>query len=109
MEKYNLDIDFLKLLADSNRMTIIYFLQNGEKSFKQIMNCINKSQSIVSSNLKLLIQETLVESRTEHGNKYFRIKNPKIFTLLQQITTFVVEKEQDKLLNRSLKDAQDIF
>jgi DNA-binding transcriptional ArsR family regulator len=109
MEQKNLDIEFLKILADYNRMAILNFLKDGEKSFKQVMSFLNKTQSIISSNLKLLVQENLLESRIEHGNKYFKIKNSKIFSLLQQISTFVTEKEQDKILTRSTKDAQSIL
>jgi DNA-binding HxlR family transcriptional regulator len=109
LEKNDLDINFLKLLADNYRMAILYYLQNGEKSFKQIQEHLKKSQSIISSNLKLLTQETLIQSRTEAGSKYFSIRNPKIFELLQQISTFVVEKEQEKILTRSKNDASEFL
>ncbi len=84
--------DFLKALADKSRLEIIKYLKNGEKSSQEIQDMLNKGQSTVSQQLKILILANLVTYRTEGVKKFYSIKDPKIFQLLSQINAYILSQ-----------------
>ncbi len=89
--------DFLKAIADRNRLDIINFLRNGEKSSLEIQEMLKKGQSTVSQQLKLLIQANIVIYRQQGVKKYYSIKDNKIFQLLSAINSYILGQSQEKL------------
>ncbi len=82
--------DFLKALADKNRLDIIKFLKSGEKSSQEIQDMLKKGQSTVSQQLKILILANIIIFRQEGVKKWYSIKDNKIFQLLSQINSYIL-------------------
>ncbi len=82
--------EFLKIIAEQNRLKIICILRNGEKCVCDIWQYLELPQNLVSHHLKVLKDFDLISSRKE---------SLKIFYKLNQM---VVEKHL-KLLNKFLK------
>lgn len=92
-------IKFLKILADSTRLDILDFLRDGPKNSSEIETRLEKAQSTVSHQLKTLKDAELITSdaqKDEESNKsvkYYIVKNKSIFQLLENIESFVMNKD----------------
>lgn len=97
-------IDFIKVLSDQTRLDILELLQKDEeKTSKDIQDALDKSQSTISQQLKILYTSNLVDYRKKENTKYYFIKNEEIFELLVNIKAFVIKINKEKL-----KDIADI-
>ncbi len=86
-------VNFLKSLADSTRLKIIYLLKDTEKTVQEIQELLNRSQSTVSQQLKILTTANLLKVRQEGPKKFFTIKDNQIFDVLLKIETFILESK----------------
>ncbi len=84
-------LQILKALADKNRLRIINFLKNGEKSVGEIRPKIGTTQSNVSQHLRILKDAGIVDNRRKGKTVYYFIVNEKIFALLDIIDEIVEE------------------
>ncbi|MFX0134224.1 MAG: ArsR/SmtB family transcription factor [Candidatus Hodarchaeota archaeon] len=90
-------VRFLKVIADVTRLEILNFLKNTEKTASEIQDAINKSQSTVSQQIKILISADLVSSRRDGAKKYYMIKNPKIFDVISLIKSYISTQDREKI------------
>jgi DNA-binding transcriptional ArsR family regulator len=88
-------IEFLKILGDKARISILELLKEGEKSPKEIQNFLNRSQSTVSQQLKMLLNGNLISVRSEGVSKFYRVKNTQIYDLLRHIGAYVTDQNTD--------------
>ena len=70
-------IDFLKIIAEENRLKILCILVKGEKCVCDIWQYLNLSQNLTSHHLKVLRDLNLINSRKE-GLKVFYSINKKV-------------------------------
>lgn len=61
---------FLKVMADSTRVKILFAIKEKEKSVAQIQEIVGASQSAVSHQLSILRKLNVVSTKRE-GNKIF--------------------------------------
>jgi len=85
--------NFLKVLADSTRLKIIIFLKNNEKTVQEIQDYLNRSQSTVSQQLKILTTADLLNVRQEGPKKFFTVKDNQIFDVVSKIESFMIENK----------------
>ncbi len=78
-------LDYLKLLADETRLSIIELLKNGEQCACKIVPYTKKSQPNVSLHLKKLEEAGILESRKEGTNIRYKIKNKKVLNILKTL------------------------
>jgi len=69
--------DFLKVIAEDNRLKILCLLQNGEQCVCEIWQFLDLPQNLTSHHLKVLKDFGLVSSRQE-GLKVFYKLNKKV-------------------------------
>jgi len=63
-------VDLFKILADKTRIEILEFLNDKkEKNASWIQKSLNKGQSSISQQLKILVNADLIEVRKESRNK----------------------------------------
>jgi ArsR family transcriptional regulator len=94
----------LKAIADPARLQIIEFLKGGEKCVCKIIPAVGKKQSTVSKHLSILYENGILDRRVDGKWTYYRIKNPKIFSLLQELDGIVLDSASDLMATaRSLK------
>lgn len=86
-------VNFLKVLADSTRLKIINLLKGNERTVQEIQDLLNRSQSTISQQLKILTSADLLEVRQEGAKKYFKIRDPQIFELVSMIESFIFESQ----------------
>lgn len=68
-------VEFLKLLAEKNRLKIICLLAQGELCVCDIWSVLNIPQNLASHHLKVLKKHGLIVSRKEGLNIYYSLNN----------------------------------
>ncbi len=68
--------DFLKIIAEENRLKILCILRNGERCVCEVWQCLYLPQNLCSHHLKILKDAGLIASRHE-GLKIFYSLNTK--------------------------------
>jgi ArsR family transcriptional regulator len=96
-------IEFLRVLADQTRLDILDLLRYEKKTSSEIQTALDKSQSTISQHLKALSNKNLIIFDKINNVKSYKIKNPNIFKLVEEIKSFVVKINQEKL-----KDLRDL-
>lgn len=85
-----------KCLSDENRLRILMFLNNGEKSVSRIVEELNLSQPLVSHHLKELKRFLLVRIERRGPFIYYEIADKKVIDILKKLD----ELAKDLLANR---------
>jgi ArsR family transcriptional regulator len=75
----------LKSLAHPQRLQILCFLSERERTVSELENLCGASQSLVSQFLQRMKGEGLVESRREGKFVHYSIANPKVLKLIQAL------------------------
>lgn len=84
--------ELLKLASDPTRLKILFCLIEGEKAVCCIQEDTNKSQSLISHQLKKLKDANLVKSRNEGNNVYYSLNDYHVHTLLGVAFDHVMEE-----------------
>ena len=67
--------DFLKTLANQNRLVILCALVDGEKNVTQLEEILNVRQPTLSQQLARLRADKMVETRRESKQVYYKLSN----------------------------------
>ncbi len=73
----------LKSLGHPDRLKIVEYLENGEKTVGQIHRELELIQPIVSQHLKNMYERGIVDFRQEGTRYYYSLANEFIFKILQ--------------------------
>jgi DNA-binding transcriptional ArsR family regulator len=73
---------YFQILSDINRLRIIKFINNAERSVSEIVKETNMSQPLVSHHLKTLKESHILETRRTGPFIYYKLKNPKLLDVL---------------------------
>ena len=106
---YQLHAEICSTMANPIRLEIINLLRDGEKSVGDLVEQTKTSQANMSQHLNVLRGRSIVVSRREGANVYYRLSNPKMlkaFDILREILFEQLESEQE-LVNR-LRTVTDI-
>lgn len=79
-------VEFLKIVAEENRLKILCILRNGEKCVCDIWQYLELPQNLTSHHLKVLKDFNLIESRKE-GLKVFYSINKKAMSNYSKLLT----------------------
>ncbi|WP_204602306.1 ArsR/SmtB family transcription factor [Paremcibacter congregatus] len=75
--------DFLKTMANSNRLVILSRLMDGEMCVGDLEKNLNISQSALSQHLSRMRSEGMVSTRRESQQIFYRIKDERVAHLLK--------------------------
>ncbi len=89
----------LKALGQPTRLRILEFLRNGERCVCDIFPAINEEQPNVSRHLAVLKGAGLVASRKDGLNVHYRVKDPRLFDLLDSV---------DAVLHTHLQERREV-
>lgn len=67
--------DYLKIIAEANRLKIMCLLRGGEKCVCEIWQYLELPQNLISHHLKVLKDFGLVEDRRDGLNIYYSINS----------------------------------
>jgi len=84
-----LKAEIFNALAHPNRIRIIEFLRNGEQCNCDIYPALGLEQSNLSRHLKILLQSGLLISHKEGLRVLYRVADPKIFELIDDVGDLV--------------------
>ena len=84
---------FLKLMANKNRLMILCTLNQGELSVSELNQAVPLAQSALSQHLASLRNSGLVETRREAQTIYYRIVDPRVSTMLSALYDMFCQPE----------------
>lgn len=90
--------DFLKRLANRNRLMILCILAEGECSVGELNDQIPLSQSALSQHLSVLREAELVATRRESQTIYYSVGDPRVATILESLYRMFCGQEQESLI-----------
>ena len=76
---------FLKILADSNRLRIVYFIGKERKSVSEIIQSLELPQPLVSHHLRVLKEGHVLESEREGAFIYYSLTKPQLLGSLKEL------------------------
>ena len=77
--------DVIKVVGHSDRLKILEFLEDGEKSVGEIQDCLSLNQAVVSQHLAKMRGWDIVEARRDGVHVYYRIIEEKVKHILDCI------------------------
>ena len=83
---------YLKVLAHPDRMKILWYLNDSEKSVNDLVNYTNIKQTTLSQHLSLLKDRELVESRREGSYVFYRLLNPKVMDIFAMTHDMIIKE-----------------
>lgn len=89
-------VDFLKIIAEENRLKILCALCNGEKCVCEIWQYLELPQNLTSHHLKVLKDFNLISSKKEGLNVFYRINKKVVkeyFSLLKDVLSLRKEAQ----------------
>jgi ArsR family transcriptional regulator len=90
-------VDFLKVLGDKTRLSILQLLKEEEKSAAQLEDELDKSQSTISQHISILKDANLINSNKNGRVNYYHIKSAQVFRILSRIKSLIIKKKKEKL------------
>lgn len=102
--KIELEAGLLSLLGQSTRLNLLYMLRDGERCVCEIHPAMPEDQSVISRHLTKLRGMGLLDSRKEGVSVYYRIRDPRVFDLLELADTIL----RDRALEQA-REAQQVF
>jgi DNA-binding transcriptional ArsR family regulator len=92
---YRLKAEFFRLLGHPARVRILELLRDGERSVGELQLALGLDSSGTSQHLTAMRKQGLLESRRAGTNVFYRVKDARIFELLEiakQILTAQLEE-----------------
>ncbi len=78
---------FLRCIADPTRLRILKLLIGGEKYVGEIIEALNKEQSLVSHHLRALKECNVIAARQKAQRVYYKLADNRVATLVSAIDT----------------------
>jgi ArsR family transcriptional regulator len=82
-------VNFLKIIAEENRLKILCMLQKQEMCVCEIWQFLNLSQNLTSHHLKILRDYRLVNARKEGLKVIYSINKPNLKKYHQHLSHFI--------------------
>jgi DNA-binding HxlR family transcriptional regulator len=79
-------VDFLKVLADKNRLRILGLLSDKEYTVRELAAALGVTEPTVSSHLNMLKWRGLVVMREQGTSHHYRLRQEGVHTLLKDLT-----------------------
>lgn len=90
----NSTVEFLKIIAEENRLKILCMLLNGELSVCDIWQYLNIPQNLASHHLKVLKEFGLINSRKEGLNVFYSINHENLLQSKRLLDDFLSAKRR---------------
>ncbi|HUR61415.1 MAG TPA: metalloregulator ArsR/SmtB family transcription factor [Candidatus Thermoplasmatota archaeon] len=87
-------VSLLRLISEATRHRLLHTLRSGEKSVGQLVALLQDEQSNLSHHLALLRQAGLVSARREGRNQMYRLADPEVARLLDQVEQVATRMDQ---------------
>ena len=78
----------LKILTHPTRIAILNILRDGEHCVCHLEAYLGLRQSYISQQLAVLREAGLIQDRRDGWNIFYRVINPRVFTVLDAVEAF---------------------
>ena len=98
LELYKLKAELCKTFSDPNRLIIISYLRDGEKTVGDLVKILGIPQAAVSRHLGILRDRGVVTPRRERTNVYYRLADAKLAEacdLVHEVLLNQIEKNRE--------------
>lgn len=75
--------EFLKQLANEQRLVILCHLADGEKSVRELQDLLGLDQSSTSQHLARLRKQGIIQARKDSQSNYYSICDEKVLQIIQ--------------------------
>jgi len=89
IEEIAITADFLRVIAEDNRLKILCLLKNGEKCVCEIWQFLNLPQNLTSHHLKVLKDFGLLDSRKDGLKIYYSLSDNNLKTCKEQLNKYL--------------------
>lgn len=86
--------EFLKSLANAQRLRILCLVMEGERPVGEIAEAVGANQSSVSQNLALMRREGLVVSRRSGQTIYYRLADKRLVKMFRLLNDMFCKPEK---------------
>lgn len=93
-KQLNSAVNFLKIIAEENRLKILCILLNNEECVCDIVKYLSIPQNLTSHHLKVLKDFGLITSRKEGLNVFYSINKKKLAAFHLLISDFLTAKRK---------------
>ncbi|MCJ2014749.1 ArsR/SmtB family transcription factor [Methylobacterium sp. J-076] len=90
--------DLLKLVANPNRLRILYLLAQGECSVSEVEQRLGIRQPTLSQQLGALRSGGVVSTRREHKAVFYDLTEPRLRTLLSAVEDILIAERPPRRL-----------
>ena len=90
VKKLTQTVDFLKIIAEENRVRILCLLKHGPKCVCEIWPALGLSQNLASHHLGILKEAGLIKSRRQGLKIFYSLKGEKIKQKLNNLKSFLI-------------------
>lgn len=97
---YRLKADFFKLLGHPARVRILELLREGERTVGQLQIELDLDSGGTSQHLTAMRKQGVLENRRAGNNVYYRVRDPRMFQLLDTAR---------QILGAQLQDSQSLL
>lgn len=87
-------VEFLKIIADANRLKMLCILLNCDQCVSDIWKYLNIPQNLTSHHLKVLKDFGLIESRKEGQNVFYSINMENFTSKKTLLDDFLTKKRK---------------
>ena len=93
--------EYFSILSEPMRLRILNLLRDGEKCVQEIVEATQTSQANVSKHLKVMLQAGILSRRTQGTSAYYRVEDPLIFELCNQVCDRLEERIEQQASHES--------
>ncbi len=103
---FEMHAEICKIFTNPKRLEIINLLKNGEKTVSELEELTGLPQANISQHLTILRQNSVVVTRRDGVNIYYKIANPKILQACNLMREVLLEQlaESQKLAKSARKE-----
>jgi DNA-binding transcriptional ArsR family regulator len=94
-----MQLRYIKALADESRLKIVGFLRDGEKCVCEIYPYLNTTQSNASQHLRILRDANILRMRREGKMIFYSVADKEIFSVLEKLSG-IASRSLDSLKKR---------
>jgi ArsR family transcriptional regulator len=89
LQPYEAQAQLLKLLTHPARLAILNILRDGEHCVCHMEAHLGYRQAYISQQLMVMREAGLIEDRREGWNAFYRVIEPRIFTILEAVEQII--------------------
>jgi DNA-binding transcriptional ArsR family regulator len=97
LQSYESQTQLLKVLTHPARLAILDILRDGEHCVCHMEAHLGLRQSYISQQVAVLREAGIIQDRRDGWNVFYRVADPKIYSILEAVRLVVGESSQPRL------------